>query len=103
LIPHIPNPGPYLVDIAQLVSHNFIRLRHHLTAVAHDAYFIIEYFHEGREVWYSRGWKTYKICQNEDPTCSNSLFPRLLDKNHHKPANYLKIPGGYLGPTNFLA
>jgi len=67
------------------------RVIHYADIVPHLAPTALNYRHHNYEVWYQEDMKSYKVCNAEDPACSDSITPNKLSSGDHDISNYIKI------------
>lgn len=67
------------------------RVIHYEDIVPHVPTIAMDYRHHNYEVWYQKDMKSYKVCNAEDPTCSDSVSPTKWNAGDHDISNYLKI------------
>lgn len=66
------------------------RVIHYADIVPHLPPVASNYKHTNYEVWYTEDMRSYKVCNSEDPSCSDSRVPNLSTSDHDI-SNYIKI------------
>lgn len=66
------------------------RVIHYADMVPHLPPAASNYKHTNFEVWYQEDMKSYKVCNAEDSSCSNSVVPKLSTSDHDI-SFYIKI------------
>lgn len=52
------------------------------------------YLHSGTEIWYDKAMQTYKTCQGDSTSCSNSLPATSLNTGDHSMDIYITLRVG---------